>query len=55
MVFGACATHFINLCSTLQCAIHIVTGARTKFVDRYQKIMFITITEKLVHRVLSAD
>ena len=27
MVFGACATRFINVCSTVQCGVYIVTGA----------------------------
>ena len=31
MVFGACATHFINVFSTIQCALYIVTGAHTNF------------------------
>ena len=36
MVFGACATRFINLYSTGQCGVYIVTGAQIKFVDRCQ-------------------
>ena len=39
MVFGACATYFIKSCSTDQCALCMVTGTRTKFVDSCQKQM----------------
>ena len=56
MVFGACATRFINVCSTVQCGVYIVTGAQIKFVDRCQTRSYpSTIREKLVQRVLSAE
>ena len=49
MVFGACATHFIHSCSTVQCALYIATGAQTQFVDRCPiRNNSITITEKLL-------
>ena len=59
MVLGACAPHFINVFSTVQCALCIVTGAQTNFVDRCQKRNFHhdngqTCAKSLVGRLMSA-
>ena len=59
MVFGACATHFINVFSTVQCALYIATGAQTIFVDKCQIRIFHhdfgqTCAKSLVGRLMSA-
>ena len=59
MVFGACATRFINVCSTVQCGVYIVTGAQIKIFDRCQTRIIHhyhgeTCAKSLVGRAMSA-